>query len=221
MENRLFEREMRAIEEGHIYCSTFSSMNDPMEGFFRSTTGMRRHTAYDEVVNEIKNEKQQLGIASLTEGYSNELMWAHYANGFSGICIGYATKDLLAGLSDDYALARIQYLDKPYRLALPTMSMNQRARAVLCTKNLKWMYEREWRLFAPHSGPATYTNDAARVIILGPRMHPEDREEIVERLSYSTTMQIRFAAVDGYDVKVYDSWEEIEAPISEILDAFI
>ncbi|WP_158916053.1 DUF2971 domain-containing protein [Caulobacter sp. S45] len=160
------ERELRAIERDYIWCGTFNQMNDPMEGFYRSNARVREDSGYDEFSEMVRLEKLGLGIASLSETWDNELMWAHYADGFRGICIAYP----LARLLDDHALARVAYGDRPHYLNLSAMhDPDLRARAILSTKNVRWAYEREWRLFSPHPGEARYGGRAAATVYLGMR----------------------------------------------------
>ncbi len=47
--------------------------------------------AWRQTYREILNAKRAIGIACFTETYDNELMWAHYAHNYSGICIAYSS----------------------------------------------------------------------------------------------------------------------------------
>jgi hypothetical protein len=195
------ERELSAIEQGYIWCGTFDQMNDPMEGFYRSNARQRARFDYDQFTDTVRNEKLGLGIASLSETWNNELMWAHYADGFRGICIAYPLARLLDGLAGDYALARVAYGDRPHYLNLSAIhDTNLRARAILSTKNLKWSYEREWRLFAPHPGRAPHGHGAAATVFLGMRMEDEDRDLITQRMR-AAGVRVRRTLADGYSVK--------------------
>ena len=71
------EREIEALVAGYIHCSTFDRMNDPMEGFFRANPGGTSDGDADEFFAAVRSEKMSLGIASLSETWDNELMWAH------------------------------------------------------------------------------------------------------------------------------------------------
>src|SRR3974390_3315064 len=100
----LGEGEIKKIASGYIWCSTYESMNDPMEGYFilrESRTGDPE--AYQEVLDGIKYNATELGLACFSETYESELMWAHYAGNYSGICIGYSVD----GLQGNAYLARI------------------------------------------------------------------------------------------------------------------
>jgi hypothetical protein len=76
----------------------------------------------------------------------------------------------------------------------------ERARAILSTKNLKWSYEREWRLFAPRAGRAEHGPDAATTVYLGMRMSEED-QHLVRRRLRGTGIRVRRTLVNGYAVK--------------------
>lgn len=199
------DRELGAIEDGYIWCGTFNQMNDPMEGFYRSNARQRENSDYDQFSESVRSEKLGLGIASLSETWNNELMWAHYADGFRGICVAYPLARLLDGLNDDHALARVAYGDKPHYLNLSAMhDTNLRARAILSTKNLKWSYEREWRLFSPHTGRASHGVGVGAVatVYLGMRMADADRRLVTRRMRMSG-VRVKRTLADGYSVK---SW---------------
>lgn len=200
-DSEIIDRELSAIEQKYIWCSSYSLMNDPMEGFFRSSSMVRESERYREFITAVRSEKLSIGIASMSETWDNELMWAHYADGFRGICVRYSVQNLLSGLGDQAALARIAYGDRPHYLNLRGMrNGDERARAILSTKNLKWSYEREWRLFSPASGKATYENKAATVVYLGMRMEAADRDTIYARMS-AVGVPVKQIRVEGYSVK--------------------
>jgi hypothetical protein len=172
-----------------------------MEGFYRASRRVAERDDYDDFADQVRDEKLGVGIASFSETWNNELMWAHYADGFRGIAIGYSVRKLLACLDDQYALARIAYGDKPYVLDLRGMkTRGDRARAILSTKNLKWSYEREWRLFAPHSGRATCQREAVAHVYVGVRMEDADKRRVKRRLR-TAGIEVRTTLVDGYDIK--------------------
>lgn len=195
------EREMEALVEGYIHCSTYDRMNDPMEGFFRANPGENSDADADEFFAAVRSEKMNLGIASLSETWDNELMWAHYAAGFRGICVAYPTARLLSGLNEHHALSRVAYSERPHYLGLSIMrNRDERARAVLSAKSLKWAYEREWRLFSPQPGRAEHGQGAAATVYLGMRMAQADRRAIRRRL-VGTGIAVRRTLVDGYSLK--------------------
>ncbi|MBW8841994.1 MAG: DUF2971 domain-containing protein [Sphingomonadales bacterium] len=200
-DRKRLDRELGAIEEGYIWCGTFNQMNDPMEGFYRANARVRDEHSYNEFSDAVRLEKLGLGIASLSETWDNELMWAHYADGFRGICIAYPMARLLEGLDEHHALARVAYGDRPHYLNLSSMQNSElRAKAILSTKNVKWSYEREWRLFSPDPGAAQYGGDAVATVYLGMRMAEGDRRLVTRRLR-AAGVRVRRTVVQGYSVK--------------------
>jgi hypothetical protein len=90
----VFRRELEAIEHPYLWCSTFDRLNDPMEGFYRPSTRLRTDPDYARRVEQVFDRKMNVGIASFSDNRNNELMWAHYAGNYSGICIAYRTVQL-------------------------------------------------------------------------------------------------------------------------------
>lgn len=193
-------QELDAIENRYIFCPRFVDMNDPMEGLYRASGRVRGRSDYPEVQELLFGEKVQTGIASLCETWDNELMWAHYADEFRGICVSYSFDKLLRGLPESCALSRIAYGDKPYHLHSTAFRQQDRARAILSTKSLRWSYEREWRLFAEETGRAHFNTDAVSSVYLGARMADGDRRLVRRRLE-SIGVAIRDTLIEGFTVK--------------------
>ena len=197
----IIDRELEALEEHYVFCPSYPEMNDPMEGMYAATSRVQERSDYQDFVEDVQNEKLGLGIASFSETWDNELMWAHYADGFRGICVAYSVAKLLDGLGDPEAsLTRIAYGDRPYSLNTSGHRNQERSRAILSTKNLKWSYEREWRLFVSTRGKAHHEKGAVRHVWLGARMHPSDRREISARIR-DMSVEVRLTYVDGYSVE--------------------
>lgn len=109
-------------------------------------------------------------------------MWAHYTDGFHGICIVYKFAPLLETLQDTHALPRIAYGDRPHYLNLRASNDAQGACAILSTKSLKWSYEWEWRLFASARGQAPHGEGVIPTVYFGMRMTADDRTLVRRRL---------------------------------------
>lgn len=92
LENGKLEQELSAITQGYLYCSPYLDLNDPMEGSFSSSKQLRRSAKYREIKNAITDTKADIGMCSFSEVYDHELMWAHYADQFKGMCISYSLR---------------------------------------------------------------------------------------------------------------------------------
>ncbi len=102
-------REIAAIEGAYVYCASFDDMNDPMEGVFASSRRVRDSMGYHAFRQAVRNNKEALGICSFSEVHNHQLMWAHYAEQFSGICVSYSLRLLKQNLGDGVAFVRMFY----------------------------------------------------------------------------------------------------------------
>jgi hypothetical protein len=177
-----FDREMEAIERGYLFCAAYRTLNDPMEGLFTSSKLLRESEDYRTIRDSIRDNKSQLGMCSFSEVHDHELMWAHYADQFRGICIAYNFSKLRDGLADDITFARMFYNETVPTIRLSDQGPDELAKMVLSYKNYRWLYEREWRMFAS-LGKASYrpTNCVTRVY-LGSRIDDDDRLRIKNKL---------------------------------------
>jgi hypothetical protein len=109
-------------------------------------------------------------------------MWAHYADQYRGICIAYSFAKLLDDLGDDATFVRMFYNE-----AVPTVRHGRHepsdvAKMVLSYKNYRWLYEREWRMFAS-LGKALYRDKSCVThVYLGSRIPSSKRKKIVSAM---------------------------------------
>jgi hypothetical protein len=189
----LLRREIEAIKEPYLWCSEFRMLNDPMEGFYRPSTRLQKVNNYEERVNQLLERKLNVGIVSFSDNRDNELMWAHYAGNYSGICIAYRTVGLVAGLPDDVALVRLGYDSRPPRIGNGDFA---NIRVILSQKKESWTYEREWRVLGP-LGKVVITTRCVTHIYLGARVNPDHKINIRDELK-GTDISISQMEVNGY-----------------------
>lgn len=174
-------REIDALENGYIYCPAFSDMNDPMEGSYRLSAMFLENPKAETRKARVKAAFEKMGIASFSEVYDHEPMWAHYADHFKGMCIQYNLSRLLKGLDEDTAITRMMYSEKEPVLLSDSSSAIERARLSLSCKTVRWASEREWRIFIENKGRSEYGDVATvRRIFLGSRVTPEDQDKVVQ-----------------------------------------
>lgn len=177
-----FDQEMDAIEHGYLYCTTSRNLNDPMEGRFASSRKFRSSENYPDDKSAIITQKDQIGICSFSEVYDHEVMWAHYAEQFKGICVAYKFSNLLKHLAGNITFTRMYYSEKTPTVRSGNKQPDELAKMVLSYKNYRWLYEREWRMFAkpgkvPYQDPKCVTH-----VYLGYRMEDHVRKQITRRL---------------------------------------
>lgn len=177
-----FDHEIKAIERAYLFCAAFTSLNDPMEGLFTSSPRLRESENYRTIRRSLVENKLQMGMCSFSEVRNHELMWAHYADQFRGICIAYSLSKLLYRLPDNISFVRMFYNETEPTVHRSRKEASDLAKMTLSYKNYRWLYEREWRMFAQLG--RTHYRDTACVtsVYLGSRISNAHRDEIANRL---------------------------------------
>ena len=199
---REFEREISAIESATLWCSAYKKLNDPMEGVYRTSRQLRESKNYLNTRKLIASNKANLGICSFSESHRNELMWAHYADEYKGICIEYRFSSLLTNLNQDVSFARIHYSESA-PTAIMKMKPEQMAQNLLSYKNYRWLYEREWRMFGPHGKIPYISAKCVRRIYLGIRIKESHKDEIKHRLA-PLRIEVKKMSLDKYSMEFED-----------------
>lgn len=215
-DSKNLNREIEALTKPYIYCADFNRLNDPMEGYYRPSKMLRSKQTYKQIVRAFRDGKSGVGIASLSDTPHNELMWTHYAGGYSGFCIEFYARRLSNALSNDVLLVRLGYDDQPPRISgKDARDVPAAACKILSQKKYNWAYEREWRLLAPVDlleGPRRGqlrigANDVIRRILVGSNMEDQDKGAILHAFR-NKQVDIEEMVIDGYD-KI---WVPIQGP---------
>jgi len=108
-------------------------------------------------------------ISCFSKSATESLMWAHYANKHSGICLMFDKNILFEGLrdvDDSFKITHINYGVKPiitlwekenrigYDSDIPIIS----------AKDLNWKYEKEIRIYNEHSESKRFYNDTLYIL---------------------------------------------------------
>jgi hypothetical protein len=191
------KREANAIAENYIWSSNYRDLNDPMEGFFASTKRVKQKQNYAAISQQILDEKQQIGICCFSDSRYSELMWAHYASNYQGICVGYRPKALLSALPDTAHLLRLSYGGRPPLVGLAqSKDTTGAARIVLSHKKDSWSYEREWRVLGP-LGQVELQVPCVSEICFGLRSSSTHRQYFAEALKH-LNIKLFVMTVTGY-----------------------
>jgi hypothetical protein len=154
-----------------------------MEGFYSSSATLRKRKDYSNLRAAINDTKSQLGICSFSEIYDHELMWAHYANQFQGICIAYSLSGLLSNLSGDASFVRMFYNERAPVMHSTDNDCDELARRALSSKSYRWLYEREWRLFAPQGQTRYKRPNVVKCVYLGSRIESDAEHRVRAQLA--------------------------------------
>lgn len=124
------ERFFDILENKRLYASLYKDMNDPMEGFYYNNNLLENIR-----VEKIKIEKLRNKICSFSGECDSKLMWAHYADSFRGVAIGFETSENVIPVKYD-------------GLYLADNSLNNEILTVniFHYKLREWKYENEYRV---------------------------------------------------------------------------
>ena len=170
-----------------------------MEGFFGLGSALAETPTSGSVRQAIVDMTASIGIGSFCEAYDNELMWAHYADQFRGICIAYNFRELLGELPDDVHFTRLYYTERIPVVGISRQEPENLAKRVLSYKNHRWAYEREWRMFAPKGVVPYKTRKSIRHVYLGYRAADEERKAVEDRLA-KLNIPLKPMSLEGYAI---------------------
>ncbi len=155
-----------------IKVSRFSDLNDPFELLAVDLSDKVHRAAFRKTKSELN---QNRGLVCFSKSWRNPLVWGHYAEKHTGICLGFDVPDDM--------VAPVIYADRPSKIKIDAQSnepilTEQFMNKLLCTKFSDWKYEDEVRVFVKlddaeqESGNYFYSFSDALVlceVILGPR----------------------------------------------------
>ena len=128
------ERFIDILLRKRLYMSTYSELNDPMEGVF-----LYDNSTGSENIRIIRNQKKKTYICSLSRKCNNMLMWSHYAKGHTGCCIEIS----VTSKKEDLQVRKIEYQNNEVCLNENNLDVYK----VLSVKSPLWEYEDEVRYF--------------------------------------------------------------------------
>ena len=155
-----------------IKIARFEDLNDPFELLGVDVRDMKLRAALRATKKKINESK---GLICFSKSWRNPLMWGHYAEKHTGMCLGFDIPDnLLAPVI--YAKRRLKIeTDPEIKRPKPTEKLMEK---LIRRKFIDWKYEHEMRLFVGldhdtvESGKyfLPFSEDLMlRKIILGPR----------------------------------------------------
>lgn len=136
-----------------------------------------------------KREQIQLrntsGIACFSENNDDMLMWAHYAEGGRGFCLGFDTSHETA-VEDNMDFSKMALRQINYKENLPQGDIRdmwvhgtEKSYADLFAYKAKiWEYEKEWRLFNSYAREIKYDAESLKCVCLGTAV-PKGIRELV------------------------------------------
>lgn len=160
------------LPEKRMRLSRFHKLNDPFELMSWKLEGTVGRKMMKTVVDHFTDE---YGLLCTVRHWQSPLMWAHYAQGHEGVCLGFDVPEGVAR-QISYTNERTAHTIDPTRpfggITFDDLLKN------LTTKSTGWAYEEEWRIFANLKEPDAVNGEyylpfseslALREIIVGSR----------------------------------------------------
>lgn len=120
-------------------------------------------------------DTKKFGVYSLSKSYSDELLWAYYANSHQGFCIEYDIEELIK-----YELEENKIIDVKYSNNVPYITTNEMLQLIgnkekenelyqkaIATKSKRWEHEQEIRIITGQSGLYNYDYKSLKSIYFG------------------------------------------------------
>ena len=177
-----------------LYLASYDELNDPIEGAF---VAMSKSDSDKEWFENLRSEKNDIRICSLSRNYKSTLMWAHYADSNRGCCIECEVKSS----SELVEEVPVEYVKKVKSVV--RMDLIQAAKLILSRKLECWKYEDEIRFLKhvpPKSNKKKYLNITIHRIYLGIKM-PRKERDFYKALIQSIDSSIKVVAMKKNDLK--------------------
>ncbi|MCO5268971.1 MAG: DUF2971 domain-containing protein [Brumimicrobium sp.] len=141
-------------------------------------------------------------VCCFAEKNDNLLMWSHYTNGHTGVCLKFdITED-----TDFFCTPIHVNYSESYPKENYIKNENKTINSILTTKAIDWQYEKEIRVIKPSSNQNKFTfkKTALREIIFGCKTEPQKINEIIDLVNKSGFSHVKFsqAIMDSNEYKL-------------------
>lgn len=127
-----FENVADIFINKRFYAAHYNELNDPMEGVIKYDDDVQK-----DAIDQVKSFYKNLRICAFSRCFDSLLLWAHYADGFKGICIEVEAISSVLG--------KVRY-DKGFSVGRDILDVNKHLQIqALLVKNNAWRYEKEVR----------------------------------------------------------------------------
>lgn len=151
------------LEKNRIMVSTLDKLNDPFELMPYRRYGLKERQPYNKIFAGIS---KKWGLLCFSLGWSEPLLWSHYADKHTGIAIGFEIlqdKVITVGYSSDP-------IRKQIKLTSDSKTDEKLFLDLARVKYKKWDYENEYRILVKLEDCLPATPDGLRFLKFGNRL---------------------------------------------------
>jgi len=129
------------------------------------------------ILGDLQNSVHSIGLLCLTERNNCILMWSHYADSHSGICLEFANYDSEPFIG---APQRVNYLPVYTKAHAIYDHIYAQANRIFLSKSKCWEYEAEWRIIDHQTGHGVkyFEPTVLKGVILGCKI-PDAHEQLI------------------------------------------
>ena len=139
------DSRIEQLVQGELWLSKRFILNDPFELFMVSIDNSSKEAR--EYYNNVMNEKE---IACFSTSGTNKLMWAHYANSYSGICVEYVSQKVnMSYLYENFYKMKGDLFSKDKKRREEAEKLAFYLEPIFYYKDIVWQYESEMRIVRP------------------------------------------------------------------------
>ena len=179
-------KELKAIHKHREGCDD----RIPVDIIDQELTSKNTKSLIDAEYRNIDLFISKFGIMSLSEVPDSLLLWAHYGDNHSGVCLEYET------LGDmDPCLLPVNYSTQYPSLSIYEFGIDivKATESILSTKSMEWAYEKEWRYAIPGGANTEIANPfKLTAVVFGARVKP-DHINTIKAILNSSKIEYRQA----------------------------
>jgi hypothetical protein len=135
------EHGLNNLRLGRLKVSQLDDLNDPFECFSADLSERKDRESFMRMKSHLASISE---LICFSRGWSNPVMWSHYAERHRGVCLGFEVPS--------EGLIPVRYISRRKKLCINELSI-AKTKELLATKHSHWRYEDEVRYFRPLSQP--------------------------------------------------------------------
>jgi len=139
--------------------------------------------------------RSTLGVCCFSARNDSILMWSHYADKHSGICLEFDTSINPKDFED--RIFEVKYCSAYTELNIRDIDYSELARRMVSSKSDQWEYEQEYRILSFTPGAVPYVNSSLTGIVFGCRCSDTDRQSVMNTLNQKASTPKLFNAVQA------------------------
>lgn len=239
VEDKCFERDLKALKENYFWASDVEHLNDDQECFYNAQIILKQleglKTLYPKSTTSISNVKKQLqaviekvktiGVFSLSRNPHIPSMWALYASERKGYCVIYREDKLMEHIGG-ICLSDKNIFDVVYASSAPVLDLHDFLNRdlltkLVATKEKSWSYEEETRIITDTTKEHKYVSSALHGIIFGSQMSEKEKQKIKDTLTGRNLkfFQLRHKENDyGYEHVLVEEFKVVSSLTDDMYD---